>query len=108
MAGTPAPKPYQNMPQSLTAKPMPRPAPTTTTTPAFNPAPLTPTAKGMAQYQQVQKSVAKKRAAAAAKRAANGGIRGPKSAPNDPSGTGGPNDPAWQHLADLYKNGLPG
>lgn len=79
--------------------------PTSTTQP-FNPAPLTPTPQGMAQYQKALKAAAKRQAAA--KRAAKNQIRGPKTAPSDPSGTGGANDPAWQHLADLYKNGLPG
>jgi hypothetical protein len=62
----------------------------------------------MALYNKVQKSIAKKAAAAKAKKGGKVAMNGPVSAPNDPSGTGGPNDPAWQHLADLYKNGLPG
>ncbi len=89
------------------------PAPTSTTTPGsmtagpgFNPAPLTPTPAGMAAWAKVQKSLAKR--AAKTKRAGSIGARGPKTVASDPSGTGGPNDPAWKNLASLYQNGLPG
>lgn len=57
-------------------------------------------------YAKLQKQLAKK--AAKTQRAGRRAATGPVSAPSDPSGTGGPNDPAWRQLADLYKNGLPG
>lgn len=80
------------------------PAPTTSTQPpSIHPA---PTPAGMANYKRIMVQLTKKKAAAAKR--LRKGIPAPVSAPSDPSGTGGPNDPAWKQLADLYKNGLPG
>lgn len=56
--------------------------------------------------QGLQKALAKRQAAM--NRLRRQRARGPQAMAADPSGTGGPNDPAWQHLADLYRNGLPG
>ncbi len=65
-----------------------------------------PTPEGMALWAKLQKQLAKRQAKVG--RAGKVAVKGPKSLPSNPEGTGSINDPAWQHLADLFKNGLPG
>ncbi len=77
-------------------------APTPTTAPV-HPA---PTPEGMAMWAKLQKQLAKKQAKV--RRAGKVAVKGPASLPSNPEGTGSIDDPAWRHVADLFKNGLPG
>jgi hypothetical protein len=68
-----------------------------------------PIGPGTPAHAAIMKRLAKAQASGAAgRKLAKQQRRGVVSAPNDPSGTGGVNDPAWGNLASLYKNGLPG